>query len=78
MARTYRVTPTLLIGRVPVGNARAVRAHSVQEAVAAIEDGMVAVLPTEAWDLAERVLEALGMPRQAAQDHIGFSDPAHG
>lgn len=70
---TWWITPTLLIGRVPDGIARAVSVDGPQAALEAIEAGKTAVLPVDAWDDAEKVLGRLGMSPEEITDKIAFA-----
>jgi hypothetical protein len=73
MAQTYWVTPTLLLGRIPADISKAARAESPDEALQLIIGGQTAVLPANAWDMAERVLRELGLGEEAITDRIVFA-----
>lgn len=73
MAQTYWITPTLLVGKVPVGIVRAERAQDADRAIALIEAGKTAVLPNDAWSVAADVLQRLGMSHEDIHDRISFA-----
>ena len=73
MPETFWITPTLFIGRVPAGIARAERVSSPVQAIAAIEAGKTAVLPAGDWDGARKTMQWLGMDEATIQDRIQFA-----
>ena len=73
MAETQWITPTLMLGRVPAGIARAVRTTSPTTAVKAIEAGQTAVLPAGDWEGAKQVMRWIGMDEASIADRIQFA-----
>jgi hypothetical protein len=73
MPETHWITPTLMVGRVPDGIARAVRVSSPTQAVAAINEGKTAVLPAGDWDGARQTMRWIGMDAATIEDRILFA-----
>lgn len=77
------ITPSLFIGEKP-DLQDAYEVTSVSDAVQLIRDGLAAVLPEGAWDLAEKVLravtdhhDAVGRALRFARERVLDVDPCH-
>ena len=65
------VTPTLFVGWNPVGWGGGTDATTAKEAVAVIDSGGIAVLPPNAWDVAQETLTLLGVDPEWQQVVLG-------
>jgi hypothetical protein len=58
---THIVTPSLMVGDMPRGLSRAIRATSAKQAARIVTSGGVAVLPREDWQQAQATLDLLAV-----------------
>lgn len=69
--RTYRVTPTLWVGDVPMCGG--VETTTVEGALSLIDSRQNAVLPHGAWGTVHDVLRALGLDEAQVLDRVHFA-----
>jgi hypothetical protein len=70
-SRCYLVTPSLMLDGASLPQLSGIQhVAAVQAAVAVIEDRGIAVLPADAWSLADRVLAALGLDEFTRRDRL--------
>jgi hypothetical protein len=72
---THWVTPRLLMGAAPPG-ITCLPCTDIDTAVAAMQAGRVALLPSESWAMAEEVLTALGLSADTIADRLHFARTA--
>lgn len=72
--RSYRVTPTLYVGDIPMCGG--IRVTTVEGATALILAGQMAVLPHGHWATAHEVLCALGLDEATIYDRLVFAQTA--
>ncbi len=70
---TFFFTPSLMMGDLPRGLSRARRVGGPQEALTAIRQGFVAVLPHEAWTAARDVLTGLGLSQFEVMQRLNLA-----
>lgn len=69
--KCHYVTPTLFLGD-PPALGRVVRVNTVSDAVSLILSGGIAVLPVDAWELADQILAVLGLTEDERWRQISF------